>query len=88
MAEVALVGRAIPASLGRDILWGWNVIVVIGTCDHARRIGNDVLPIELAYDAIDGVPVDARRASSCLEMLNESGTRYEDLAAALEKEWA
>jgi len=59
MTEIALVRSAIPR-LCSGTISRVRVRVTVGTSEEARRIGDDIILVVLADEAVDGNAVDAR----------------------------
>ena len=71
MAEVALVGRAVPGVFCRSPREARNVVIV-RIRDEARGVCDGVVPVKLADHTVNSVSVHARGAVAAFEMVNES----------------
>ena len=77
MAEHAFIGISVPGSFGCDVL-------AIATGDKTRRVGDNVVAVQLADVLVHLLAIDTRIAAPRLEMQYKGRLRYEPLTASIE----
>ena len=77
VAKHAFIGTSVPGSFGCDVL-------AIATGDKTRRVGDNVVVVQLADVLVHPLAIDTRIAAPRLEMQDKGRLRYEPLAASIE----
>ena len=77
MAEHAFIGISVPGSFGCDVL-------AIATSDKMRRVGDNVVAVQLADILVHLLAIDTRIAAPRLKMQYKGRLRYEPLTTSIE----